>query len=352
MPIPKPPILDEFDEGPEPTRTVFDAPRVKLVSSGSGLRFYAQLGAAARLMEHGFVVEEALGTSGGAIVSAAIASGMSPRELRENALRLEPKALLKPRLPVVTSVANALSSLTGSGVGGSVGATATPGTQGLFDNAPLLKALRTFLVGDFKSCIIPCHIATSNWTRKSAPVIWSTGDLPLCVMASMALPVFDMVEICGLLVEDQRTKVIYGFEARVPHARDRRKKPGVDDGVAPRGCLSVMPELYEDGGTSGNFWIDYDGWRHKTSAPVVGLRVRGSDEPCLRPKPKNKLERVVNTLSDLVDGQDREDAPSARVCYVETKFSGFDVSIDRDDIARMMQDGADSMDRFLNSALL
>ncbi len=349
MSIPKPPIFDEFDEGPEPTRTVFDAPRIKLVSSGSGLRFYAQLGAAARLMEHGFVVEEALGTSGGAIVAAAIASGMGPTDLRQNALKLAPIDFLSPRVPFGAIAANVVSGALGA-VSGAFPAESRPtgGMLGFFDNAPLLKVLRTFLVDDFKSCIIPCHIATSNWTRKSAPVIWSTGDLPLCVMASMALPVFDMVEMCGLLVEDPRTKIIYGFDARVPTARDRRKRPGVGDGIAPRGCLSVMPELYEDGGTSGNFWIDYDGWRHKTSAPVVGLRVRGSDEPCLRPKPKNKLERVVNTVSDLIAATDGS-YPSGKVCVIQSKHSGFDVSVGFDEVKDMLAEGANAIDSFVDS---
>lgn len=341
VPLTRPPVDSEADEGPEPTRPVFGPPRVRLALSGSGLRLYAQLGAVARLMELGFAPEETQGTSGGAIVAAAIASGMSPSEMRQTANKLVPAQILKPRW--------------------------FPGaTEGFLSNDPILDVLRKVLPSSFDECILPVHVVTSNWTRHSQAVVWTSGDLPLCVMASMALPVFDMVTIQGMLVDDAKSGLVYGFNAAQPMPSSpqglARLIPGRSAGpgalaARPKHALSTSPELYQDGGVSGNFLVDYDGWKNKSNAPTIGLRVRGLNEPSLRAKPKTKLERAISTMADLVDAQDFErvsDSPDARVCFVETRYSGFDPTLGRDDIAHMMREGAASMERFLdlNSDLL
>lgn len=314
---------------------------IKLALSGSGTRLYAHIGATARLLELNFLVEEAIGTSGGAIVAAAACSGMSPKDLKRLALANSPQKLIRVKTPL-----EALKNWT-QGWGGPAGVCPTE---------PILRAMRATLPETFEELQSPCHIATANYTRRSRPVIWQSGDLPLTVVASMCLPIFDMVEIGGVLVEEQRSKILYGFGARTPTKKDKQVVPGVDEGCASAsgipGAVSVVPELYQDGGISGNFWIDFDQWHIKSDAPILGLRAQGTLDYAIRPAPKNKLERLANTLSDIIDSQDREhqeDAPSARVCYVKSRFSGFDFSFSHDEITLMMKEGSDAIDAFLRT---
>ena len=307
---------------------------IKLALSGSGTRLYAHIGAAARLLDLGFVVEEAIGTSGGAIVAAAVCAGFSANDLRALALDCPPQAIIRAR--------SAFQMAT-QGLGGA---------RAFCSTEPVLRRLRAILPESFSELQVPCHVATTNWTRCGKPVIWQSGDLPLTVVASMALPIFDMVPIAGMLVEEKSTGILYGLNAREPNSEDKQLKPGVDQAIPPRGVVSIVPELYEDGGVAGNFWVDFKQWRSQSGAPVLGLRAKGKNDPKIRKPPKTKLERIAATLGDLIDTTDREkieDVPSAKVCYVRSQYSGFDFSFSQEEITHMMREGSESVDEFLRN---
>ena len=248
--------------------------KVKLVLSGSGTRYGIQIGAIIRLLELGIEIEEAIGTSGGAICAAAIGSGYTKESLLSLATSTLPKNILEKNWQIFG------------------------GTKSIYNNKKLLRAFRTLFAETFDECKIPVHIVTHNWTLKR-PKIWDAAndDLPLAVNASMCLPIFDMVEING--------------------------------------------ELYEDGGVDANFCIDFNDWVFKNSTPVIGLRMRSLGEEKPRKRPFLKTDRLMGTVSDLIEASDREhieDASWAKIITISTDFPGVKLDIDEKDVLKMIAD--------------
>jgi hypothetical protein len=143
------------------------------------------------------------------------------------------------------------------------------------------------------------HIASSNWTQGRTD-IHTTGDLAPRLFASMCLPIFDMVKIGN--------------------------------------------DLHEDAGMSGaNFLLDYDGWfRKNVVVPLVGLKVRGSNDPKVRPRPKTKLDRLMGSINNMIAGADREhieDAKYAQVVFLDTKAPGLNLFMGPDDVRAMLAEG-------------
>jgi len=182
------------------------------------------------------------------------------------------------------------------------------GTKSIYNNKKLLKTFRQLFVEDFSDCEIPTHIVTHNWTKKE-PKIWNgpKDDLPLATNASMCLPIFDMVEING--------------------------------------------ELYEDGGIDANFCIDFQDWNLKNNTPVIGIRMRSDGYTLPRKKPFFKTDRLIATISDLIDACDREhieDATWAKVVTITTNFPGVKLDIDEKDVIQMINEGKNA----INAALI
>ena len=143
------------------------------------------------------------------------------------------------------------------------------------------------------------HIATSNWTQGRTD-IHTKGLLAPRLFGSMCLPIFDMVEIDG--------------------------------------------DLHEDAGMSGaNFLLDYTGWfRKNENLPVIGLKVRGLNEPKKRPRPKTKLDRLMGSIDNMIAGADREhieDAKYAQVIFLDTEAPGLNLLMGPDDVRAMIAEG-------------
>jgi len=87
------PLAEVLDAGPV---AVMDGgrPVVALVLGGGGLRGFAHVGALQALEEAGIRPDIVVGTSAGAIVGAAYASGMSPAQIRAAALDVKVSSLL------------------------------------------------------------------------------------------------------------------------------------------------------------------------------------------------------------------------------------------------------------------
>jgi len=258
-------------------------PSIKIVLRGGGTRYPVYIGAFKELAKSGFKIEEALGTSAGAIAAGMLASGQPLDRLHELTRTALPSTMLDPRaFPFWPFV---------------------DGTSGVIKGDLLLKFARDNLPKSYQDASLPLHISTHNWTRGENRV-WISGDLPLHVRASMSLPIFDMVQING--------------------------------------------DYYEDGGVSGNFLLDYEGWimRSSKQTPVIGLSLLSPGEGDPRPKPKNKLVRVSGTMEDMINAADREhieDAAFARVVYLKTKHSGLEFGMTAEDVDDMVAEGERGM---------
>jgi len=229
---------------------------IRLAISGSGTRYPVQIGALCEFTDMGISIVEAVTTSGGTVAGAAKAALQTSAKMEQMACDVLPRDHLDPNWWPFG------------------------GTRGGFAGKKFREAFRKHLGSKIEHLIAPrLHIATTNWTRGTT-VVHKAGDLPLCIGASMCLPVFDMVEIEG--------------------------------------------ELYEDGGAGGaNFLLDYQGWHHpKDDLPMIGLCVRGAETSVIRERPRTKLDRLIGTIEDLIAANDREhieDAHWAQVITLETK---------------------------------
>lgn len=181
------------------------------------------------------------------------------------------------------------------------------GTKGFFKGKKILKAIRKNYPKDYGHAVFPLHVGVHNWTRRVQEVL-SAGDLPLHIRASMSLPIFDMVSMGG--------------------------------------------ELFEDGGTSGNFLLDYTGWKLDNASPVLGFSFKHASRP--RKHPKNKKDRLVGTLNDLMHALDREHTEDgvkmdAQHVVLETSYGSLDLDMDEDDADLMFQEGYDSAKKWWNT---
>jgi predicted acylesterase/phospholipase RssA len=182
-------------------------PAIKLVLSGSGTK-YPVFAGALKSIRRRYDVKAICGTSGGALVGAATASGRSADEVIKMVRENRPSDLLD---------FNWMPSLSA--------------TKGRFAGNRLLKRFREILPEDFNKCAIPFHCITWNLNRGIHVVHQQKGDLPRAVRASMSLPfVFDPVPIAGELHVDGGIGAnfpldIYGAEQATLGLRFRPQNP-------------------------------------------------------------------------------------------------------------------------------
>lgn len=276
--------------------------KIKLVMSGSGTKFPVFIGAIRRLEEAGCEIEAVAGTSGGAIVAAGIASGKTHSDDME--------ALVREVLPQMPKLVKpSILSLVWN--------------FGFFKTRKLRKVLDQHLVSRMGNVRVPCKIVTANVDARGderSAVVWSNSETPdqnlaEVTAASMAIPfVFEQVLIDG--------------------------------------------EDHVDGGLLKNFAVDAFG----NASNVVGLTFSGrlgkyEEAPWWRP-----VSRLVNRFLRLLDlvmvqnvREDIEDASKATTILLKTSIGGLDFDIDNQKIDTMIQDGWESVDKFLEenpSALL
>lgn len=247
----------------------------RLAISGSGTRYPVQIGALCELTDMGVELPEMVTTSGGTVAGAAKLALNSSKLMEQLACDVLPRDNLDPNIWPFG------------------------GTTGVFAGKKFREAFRKNLGSTVEG--LPhgkLHIATSNWTRGSI-VVHTKGDLPLCIGASMCLPIFDMVEING--------------------------------------------DLYEDGGAGGaNFLLDYTAWHDFVPLPMTGLTVRGVGTPVRRKRPMTKIDRAAGTIENLIAANDREhieDANWAKVILLETKAPGLNLFMGPDEVRSMLAEG-------------
>lgn len=275
--------------------------KIKLVLSGSGTRFPVFIGAIKRLLEEGYEIEEVCGTSGGAIISAGFALGMSVDELTKLCLDI------LPRLNELVSFS--FSDLLNK--------------QGVISGDKIEKEFLSHTgKANFESTKIPLKVITVNVdqdTVKEPYTIFGTketpkSDIAKAVRASMSLPIIF-------------TPVLYN--------NDR----------------------YIDGGVTASMPLDVYG---EDAHDVIGLKIlpiknEGANNlkiPFLFKPFKDLILFTVKILEIVKDAFLQEyidDAKGAKIIDLKTRHSGLNFSLTKEDILDMIEEGYNSTDANINN---
>ena len=258
----------------------------KLVLSGSGKRDPVFAGAIRKLLEDGYEIEEVCGTSGGAIVAAALGTNYNPADPEKSIDDL--MKLLYESLPGPFLDPNWFPI----------------GTRGIFKGNKILKEFRRQFPGGFGDTNIPVNIVTFSMER-GVHKIWNADDnvsLPLCVRASMSLPfVFNPVRINN--------------------------------------------ELHIDGGVTANFPLDVFG----DGENVIGLRFKSSMGKKRQVKNKiDLINATIDGMMESAMAEHMEDAIYARTCFLKTSHGGLDLLMNKQDVRKQVEEGYNSMRSFLS----
>jgi NTE family protein len=182
-------------------------PRIGLVLSGGGARGGAHLGVLKVMEELHVPVDVIVGTSAGAIVAAAYASGMPLPDIAEEMSGLRTVMLFRDidrgEVPLRNKVNDAINYI-GPEIGLKNGGVALP--KGVVAGVSIEAVLRQLTERqrgtDFDKLPIPFRAVATDLTTSEMVVI-GQGNLAVAVRASMAIPaVVDPVEIDGRLLVD------------------------------------------------------------------------------------------------------------------------------------------------------
>ena len=272
------------------------AKRIKLVLSGSGTLYPVFVGAILRLAEAGYEIAEVCGTSGGALIAAALASGYKPNE--------ELVKLIKNTLPAK----NRLIDLSAFNLFMHMGLIKGDRIESMFGN---------YLAKTFKETKIPLHIVTTNIERKAAR-IFSTKDDPDVSIATVA--------------------------------RASMSIPGVFSPVR------IQNELYVDGGVTANYMIDLFG----ASSDVIGLRfgpcnsMSGDWRAAARTPIKDRdiaayLSANLNSMLEATTREHIREAHLARTIFLNSKYGVLNFSVTERDVDIMKQEGYAAADAWLRA---
>lgn len=150
-------------------------PKIGITFSGGGTRAVAQIGVIKALRENGIEAFAVAGTSGGAIIAALYAAGLTTDEMLEFIKDSNIFKLYKPGIPI-----NGLTSLS-------------------YLESMLAKSIHE---DSFESLYMPCHIVAAN-LMSGKPHVFNKGKLFQAITASCSVPlVFKPVEIDGQIYAD------------------------------------------------------------------------------------------------------------------------------------------------------
>ena len=159
--------------------------KIKVVCSGSGIRYPVHAGALKAILERGHEIEAICGVSGGAIVSACVATGYSPTEDIEDII-----------MSIIPSETKMLDP-----------SIKAPFTWGIYNGDRLERTFEILFPKTFSDTLIPLYVGTVNLNRWEHKVFSSTEtpdmSIAKAVRASMGIPgVFKPVKIEGDLHVD------------------------------------------------------------------------------------------------------------------------------------------------------
>lgn len=263
--------------------------RVKLVLSGSGTRFPVFVGALKRLEEEGYSFIEVIGTSGGSVIAAGLASGLSIKAL---------EALCKQVMPKIGKLVN-FSPLK------------LLNSKGLADSSALHDLLDKYFVSKLGQAKIPLHIVTTNFDNECKQIFSSkthpTFDTSTVVRASMSIPV-----------------------AFVP--------------------VEIQGDWYIDGGVFANFAIDYFG-NEPDVIGLAFNRTTGRRKP--RPNGWGGIVEFIMRIIDMLiiakTNDDIEDIKLPNVINLDSKHDGMNFKITEANVDDMIKEGYSAVEKWLKT---
>lgn len=263
---------------------------IRLVISGSGTKLPVFAGALKRLEEAGITISEVVGTSGGSIIAAAIASGY-------NADRII--ALCKEIMPKLGSMVNysLLNAIT---------------NMGFVKGDKIHAEFEKHFIKTLGEAKIPLHVVTTNFDLELEEV-FSTQTHPkqetaIAIAASMAIPVvFEPVAING--------------------------------------------DWHVDGGVFANFAIDYFG-NHDDVLGLYFMDPGGRRKP--RPKGLKALVLFIGRIIDMfILAKTRDDiseVPAAKKIALNTSIDSLQFDLTEQQIDMMIKEGYDQTSAWLKSS--
>jgi len=270
--------------------------KIKLVLSGSGTLYPVHVGAVIKLAELGYEVEEVCGTSGGAIVAAAIATGY---KLNDELIQMVKKTLPGKNDLVDYSLWSLITK------------------WGFIKGDKIEAALNNYLPKSFKETKIPLHIVTTNLERQ-APRVFSTSTDP---DMSIAKAIRASISIPGVFTP-----------------------------------IKIDDELYVDGGVTANYALgvfglgeDVIGLRFGHATTKVGCAVTGKRQI------KTVSDYINANIDAMIEANNREhveDAIYAKTIFLKSSHSSLKFSMTEADVDRMVEEGYSSVEKGLHKLVL
>jgi len=250
---------------------------MKVVLSGSGMRYPAHVGALKAIIDSGIDITEIAGVSGGAIVAAAYASGWG---FDDEFKSLE--ALVEDTLPGPNNL-----------IDKSYWPFSAP--YGVIKGVKLLKQFEKVLVPTMEKTHIPLYILTTD-LETGGGFIWSSDkhpkvSVPLLVRASISIPiVFEYVML--------------GWKIHV------------------------------DGGVANNFPVDL----FEPLSDVIGIKIvtKKTNKRFKIDSFTSYLSAVINSMLSAQEREHEEDAVHARIIRIETDTDSLGFEIDEKGAQKLM----------------
>lgn len=169
--------------------------KIGLALSGGGARGFAHVGALKALLEHGIQFDMIAGTSAGAIVGGALASGMSMDEIVAMAMRVSYPRMMRPAIAM----------------------------GGMFTNAPMGAFLsKKYKTTRIEELVIPFAAVAYDLLAGEKVIYKNSGDIIEGIRASCAVPgVFTPIR-------DSRGKVLLDGGVMSPLPVETAREMGAD----------------------------------------------------------------------------------------------------------------------------
>jgi NTE family protein len=262
---------------------------VNLVLSGSGIKFPFFVGAIVRLLEEDIQIAQVAGTSGGALVAAAIASGYSAEELSKLCLEIVPKLGSVAKPSIITFLDQ----------------------MGFIKGNKIKEILEKHLVKKLGQAHLPLHITATNFDLGVIQIFSSVQQTDLdtarAVMSSMAAPLVFVPEI-------------------------------------------IDGDMFIDGGVAKNFPVDLF---KASPHPTIGIYFVEKKKRYPRPRGLFKLfsyiSRIISIMINSSATEDIQDAPSAKLLPIKSDIDSFDFNVSTEEVQRMIKSGYSQADKWIKS---
>lgn len=265
--------------------------RIHLRQSGSGLNLTLFAGAAQAFEDRKIEFETIAGTSGGGIVGACLASGMTAKEIKSLLLQFMPPALKIMDLAFPPGLA-------------------LPLRWGLFKGDKLTKELRKYVGRSFDDTHVPFACFTTDMNSKQS-VEWSTHKTPDAPLADRA-------------VDGGRLPIVF----------------------TP---AWILGQPHRDGGLADNYPIDYKFPDQDDSIPTIGLCFQSTvGKPSRIKSIEDDLMGCLDMLLVATTRKHIEDANWARTILLEPAGSSLDFMKSREAAEEDFKAGYTSVIKWLD----